>query len=86
MAVLSTNDRVAVGADFQRAASLRRDGLPGLVKADVQAAAAAIDDWVVANQASFNAAIPLPARTALSASQKAELLVLVVTRRFVVGA
>jgi hypothetical protein len=86
MAVMSSADRIAAGADYQRDASIHQDPLVGLLKADVQAAIAAVDDWVVANAASFNAALPLPARTALTAAQKARLLLFVVRRRYEVGA
>jgi len=86
MPTMSGADRVGVGGQFQINVSRRRDSLAGLLKADVQAAVAAVDDWVVANQASFNAALPLPARTSLTAAQKAELLALVLQRRYDVGA
>lgn len=57
----------------------------GLVKDDVRAAINAIDAWVELNAGAFNAAIPQPARGALSAAQKARLLWCVVQRRFEVG-
>lgn len=57
-------------------------GLPcGVTKADLKAAVDAVDDWCDANQASFNTAIPLPARTALTAAQKGWLLGYVVRKR-----
>ncbi len=86
MAALSTPDRLGVGASFQTDVSQAREGFGALVKADVQAAVAAIDDWVVANAAAFNTAIPAAARTALSPAQKARLLMAVVQRRFQTGA
>ena len=57
-------------------------GTVGVTKADLRAAIDAIDTWVDSNAASLNTAIPLPARTSLSASQKAKLLAMVVLRRF----
>lgn len=86
MAALSTSDRVGVGAQFQSDASLRRDPFGAVAKADVQAAIAAADDWVEANKVSYNAALPLPARTQLSTAQKAQVLLYVVRRRFETGA
>lgn len=52
-----------------------------LTKADLLAAVGAVDDWCEANSAAFNTAIPQPARGALTASQKAILLAIVVMRR-----
>ena len=57
-------------------------GTIGVTKADLRAAIDAIDSWVDGNAASLNSAIPLPARTSLSAPQKAKLLAMVVLRRF----
>ena len=84
MAVLSLAERQAVWARFMEDASRLRDPLP-LTKPDLLAAVNAVDDWVEANTAGYNAAIPLPARTALTAKQKAWLLFVVVRRRFEVS-
>lgn len=86
MALLGTLDRASVAAQYQADASGLRDPFPGLVRADIVAAINAVDDWVEANKVSFNSAIPLPARTAMTAPQKAKLLLYVVKRRFEVGA
>ena len=53
-----------------------------LTKPQLDAAIAAIDDWIEANAVSFNAALPLPARTTLTAAQKAELFYLVAQKRY----
>ncbi len=84
MALLSDPDRAAVHALFMRDSSRSRDLLP-LLKADLLAAVDAIDAWADANKASFNAAIPLPARTVLTPAQKADLLLYVIRQRFVAG-
>ncbi len=77
---LNEVDRAATSTALQRNWSTL--GLPcGITKADLRAAVDAVDAWCDANQASFNAAIPLPARTALSAAQKAWLLAYVVRKR-----
>jgi len=53
-----------------------------LTKTDLRAAVEAADVWVDANAASYNSALPIAARTALTAKQKAELLMMVVAKRF----
>lgn len=58
----------------------------GIVKADLRAAIDAADAWANSNAASFNTALPVPARTTLSAAQKAAILSYVVTKRWKVGA
>lgn len=84
MAVLSDNDRADVWAAIMRDFSIARESV-GVSKTDLRAAVNAIDVWVNDNSSSFNTAIPQPARTALTASQKARLLMIVVKRRFEVG-
>lgn len=82
MAVLSNQDRAAIDRYTQR--NLPRDagaGFGALSVADLRAAINAIDDWAEANQASFNTAIPQPARGLLTAKQKAVLLKYVIDKR-----
>jgi hypothetical protein len=86
MAAMITADRVAVGAAFQSDTSRTFEGFGALTKADLQAAVAAIDDWVVANASAFNTAIPATPRAALTSAQKARLLMYVVRKRYEVGA
>lgn len=50
-------------------------------KPQLQAAAQAIDDWIEANQASFNTALPQPFRTTATAAEKAALFNFVALRR-----
>jgi hypothetical protein len=78
MAALSIPDRVAA----QSAAMAGGGWTAPITKADLLLAVNAIDDWVEANSAAFNTAIPQPARTQLTTKQKARLLMLVVSRRF----
>lgn len=77
MAVLTNPDRAHVWAE-----AMRQGEALGLTKAELRAAVNAVDDWLDANAAAFNAAIPQPARAALTARQKALLLAAVVRRRF----
>jgi hypothetical protein len=86
MAAMITADRVAVGAAFQSDTSRAAEGFGAMTKVDLQAAVAAIDDWVVANASAFNTAIPVAARNALTSAQKARLLMYVVRKRYEVGA
>lgn len=53
-----------------------------LAKASLRLAVDAADAWLDANAASFNTAIPQPARAALSTAQKARLLSMVALKRF----
>lgn len=79
MAALSDADRAQVWGEVMRTQGL---AINGVLKAELRAAVDAIDGWVDSNAASFNTAIPQPARGALSAKQKAALLMFVVDRRF----
>jgi hypothetical protein len=81
MAVLADGERLGVLKRFAGELSAARTAF-ALSKPDLQAAVNAIDDWVEANQAAFNTAIPLPARTTLTAKQKVQLLFYVVSRRY----
>lgn len=81
MATLSSNDRAAVSADFQQRISNIQNSI-AVTKPELNAAINAIDQWADDNAASFNSAIPQPARGALTQKQKAWLLALVILRRF----
>lgn len=81
MAVLTSAERQALWAELMRDLSNRGEPV-ALTKQDLRAALDAADDWAEANAASFNAAIPQPARAQLTARQKAMLLAWVITRRW----
>lgn len=85
MAVLSDPERAALTALFQHDFSSRREAIAGVLKADIRAAINAADQWAEDNKVSYNSALPLPARTALTASQKAAILMYIIKRRFEVG-
>lgn len=78
MAALTDEQRRDLWARMMRE---NTDGV-SISKAELRAALDAIDDRVDSNAASMNSAIPQPARGALSASQKARLLSLIVEARF----
>ena len=81
MAVLSDADRVVVFRRIMERLSHSRVPI-SITKADLRAAVNAVDDWINTNAAAYNTAIPQPARGALTASQKAELLSAVALRKF----
>lgn len=85
MANLSDNDRRDVWADLMADISRDRESI-SISKTELRAAVDAIDAWMSTNAASLNAAIPQPARGALSASAKARLLTAIVRKRYVQGA
>lgn len=80
MAVLADNDRMSVWGE-----SMRQGEALGLTKPDLRAAVNAIDAWIDASAGAFNTAIPQPARTVLTARQKALLLMMVIRRRWEVS-
>jgi hypothetical protein len=82
MALLSDSERAALSQIFQAFESSRRAALSGVTSDDIRAAINAVDQWVEDNQTSFNQAIPQPARTGLTTSQKAQILFYVVRRRY----
>ena len=81
MAVLSDGLRRAICATFMREKSSLRELIPTITKVELLAAVHAVDAWIEANAASFNAAIPEPARSALTVQQKVDLFLLVLIRR-----
>lgn len=81
MAVLSDNDRLAIWETFMRTP----EGEFAITKQQLRAVFDAVDQWVDDNTTSFNSSIPQPQRGALTARQKAAILVYVVRRRFEVA-
>lgn len=86
MAALSAGDRLLCYSDFVREVGGDRETFNGVTKADLKAAVNALDDFLVANAAAINAAIPQPARASLTAAQKARMLMWVIRYRYVKGA
>jgi hypothetical protein len=76
MAVLDAANRGRVFAHV-----LRTMAWPGLLKADVDAAVAATDQWIDDNATSYNQALPLPFRSVTSLTQKTLLFCYVAMRR-----
>lgn len=85
MPVLDAAQRAAAAAALMADLSQNRETVT-LLKADVQAAVSATDDWIVNNLANYNTTLPLAARNGLTTAQKAKLLMWVIRRRVDVGA
>ena len=84
MAVLTDPDRAALHAELMQLASAANLSLT-ILKSALRDAVNATDDWIDANAASFNNALPVAVRNALTAKQKAQLFMLVARRRFEVA-
>lgn len=84
MAALSAAERQAILKAYAEDVSSRRELLP-VSKPDMIAAVNAIDQWAEDMASNFNSAIPQPARGALTAKQKAQILLFVVRRRWEVA-
>lgn len=85
MALLTTQQRGEARTAFIDDLGRNPGETIATLKADVLAAIEAADDWVEANAASFNAALPIAARTTLSARQKARILMHVIVKRYEAG-
>jgi hypothetical protein len=80
MAVLSAEERRRTWGHLMRSWSAGLGGIP-VNKSDLRAAVDATDDWIEANQASFNSALPQPFRGAASTPVKTLLFCYVAMRR-----
>lgn len=78
MAQLTAEQRRALWADYMR----QNDDPIGVTKPDLRAAGDALDAFFDANMIAINQAIPQPARSGLTARQKARLLMAVIAARF----
>ena len=86
MANLSDDDRKEVWREFMEQTSGKHELYAApLTKADIRAAVDGIDQWLSDNAASGNQAIPQPARSGLTAAQKARMQSLIVLRRWGTG-
>jgi hypothetical protein len=84
MAVLTDQRRKACCQELMAELSSERESLP-LLKADLQSAVNATDDYQNANAAAMKAAIPQPARGAMSNSQLARMVNMVNRYRYIDG-
>ena len=81
MAVLTNADRQELWAEYMRFSSNTREEI-GLSKDELRTAVDATDDWINANQASFNDALPIAAKSNLTQKQKVRLFLEVAQKRF----
>lgn len=79
MTVLVDQDRFDVWADYMRDGAV--GAMAALTKPQLRAAVDAADDRANSNAAAFNSALPAAARNALTAPQKAILLMAVISKR-----
>ncbi len=84
MVALTDAKREACRAEFTQALSNIFEPL-GLVKTEARAAVDATDQWISDNKAAFNTALPEPAKSAMTASQKAQMFSVVALKRFAEG-
>ena len=84
MAKLIDAERRNIWAKYMSQISSDREQI-ALSKPELLAAVDAIDDWVNDNQTAFNNALPEPAKSDLTATQKAALLMYVVRKRWEVA-
>jgi hypothetical protein len=80
MAALPDADRIEITAKLQRLAQWLAISC-GITKADLKAAVDATDDWIEANQTSFNNALPTAAKNNLSLTQKTLIFSYVALKR-----
>ena len=85
MAELSTEDRLRIWRGLMRYWSQLREAV-ALDKDELAAAVAATDTWIDENTASYNAALPVAARTGLTATQKTVLFCVVALARVSIAA
>lgn len=76
---LDATNRFQVWAQSMRESAL--GSVPGITKQDLRAAVDAADDWIEANAASYNSALPQPFRGNANLAQKTLLLCWVAMRR-----
>jgi hypothetical protein len=80
VAALPDVDRIEVTAKLQRLVQWLAIAC-GITKVDLKAAIDATDDWIDANQASFNTALPTAARNGLNLTQKTLIFCYVAMKR-----
>ena len=81
MATFTEAERLKARAAFNILNGNERNPI-SITKAELAAAVAALDSYFDANVTAINNSIPLPARTALSARQKALLVTAVIRKRY----
>ena len=78
---LTPDERNKVWKGIMRWWSQRREATGGISKSDLFAAIEATDDWIDANQASFNQALPEAFRTGATQAMKTMLFCIIAIAR-----
>lgn len=78
---LTEQQRSNLHAEIMQTLSREQEPV-GITKLELRAAVDALDDFLETNASAINTAIPQPARSSLTVSQKARLLAYVTLRRF----
>jgi hypothetical protein len=81
MALLTDPERGQVTAQLQTDLSRQQETVT-LAKSELRAAVNAADQWAEDNATAFNQALPQPARSNLTAKQKARVLSYVLYKRY----
>ncbi len=81
MANLTRQDKKKICSPWIRKAFVESRKVANLDFDDLGAAAQAVEDWVIANQASFVSALPQPFRAKTNATEKSLMLIHVVMKR-----
>jgi hypothetical protein len=85
MAVLTTEQRREIWAKVQQDLSASHEPIGAISKSDLRDALDAVDVWVSTSAASFNSALPEPAKSVLTPLQKSRALLYIVRKRFQEG-
>jgi hypothetical protein len=85
MTIMSDPNRAECLREYQADLSIVRDQTNGVLKADIQAALNALDQYFSDNGAAINTTIPQPARSSLTTTQKALLAMHVIRKRYLTG-
>lgn len=84
--MLTNEDRDRVWRGFMRYLSANLSATGDLSKHDLRDAVSNTDTWIESNQASYNTALPQPARDGLTAAQKTLLFCAVALARVSIAA
>lgn len=82
MAILTDSDRKEIWTKFMSDVSAREEKFGAVNKHQIKDLIDAVDQWISDNLASFNSALPEPAKTQLTGKQKFEIFMAVAQRRW----
>lgn len=85
MAALTSPQRQEVRSELAQELSGENETTGAMTKIDMLAAVDALDQKITDTASEFNTALPLPARTEMTTSQKARMFSIILRKRFVEG-